>query len=62
MGKDSEKNLVGQPIFKQMIDLLPREKFEMLVHTHGSDRYYKRFSSWTHLLTMLFASLAVVIL
>jgi len=54
MGKDSEKNLVGQPIFKQMIDLLPREKFEMLVHTHGSDRYYKRFSSWTHLLTMLF--------
>ena len=54
MGKDSAKNLVGQPIFKQMIDLLPKDTFEMLVHKHGSDRYYKRFFSWTQLVTMLF--------
>ena len=54
MGKDSEKKLVGQPIFKQMIDLLPKEKFDVLVQKHKSDRYYKRFNSWTQLITMLF--------
>jgi hypothetical protein len=54
MGKSSEKNLVGQPIFKQMMDLLPKEKFDLLVCQHESDRYYKRFSSWTQLVTMLF--------
>jgi len=56
MGKDSDKKLVGQPIFKQMIDLLPRDKFDMLVHMHESDRYYKRFRSWTQLVTMLFGA------
>jgi hypothetical protein len=54
MGKDSEKNLVGQPIFKQMMDILPKEKFDLLVHKHESDRYYKQFSSWKQLVTMLF--------
>ncbi len=54
MGKDSEKKLVGQPIFKQMLDFLPKDKFEELVHKHASDRYYKRFTSWTQLVTMLF--------
>ncbi|MDH6392229.1 hypothetical protein M2480_003242 [Parabacteroides sp. PFB2-12] len=56
MGKDSGKKLVGQPIFKQMIDLLPKEKFESLVYKHGSDRYYKRFTSWRQLVTMLFGA------
>lgn len=32
MGKDNEKNLVGQPIFNQIIELLPKEKFDLLVH------------------------------
>lgn len=56
MSKDSEKRLVGQPIFKQMMNLLPKEKFDVLVHKHESDRYYKRFSSWTQLVTMLFGA------
>ena len=56
MGKDSGKRLVGQPIFKQMMDLLPKEKFDMLVHKHKSDRYYKHFTSWTQLVTMLFGA------
>ena len=30
MGKNTEKNLVGQPIFKQIIDFIPKEKFELL--------------------------------
>jgi len=54
MSKDIEKKLVGQPIFKQLIDFLPREKFDLLVARHNSDRYYKKFSSWKQLVTMLF--------
>ena len=29
MGKDSHKNLVGQPVFKQMIQIIPRDKFDL---------------------------------
>jgi len=54
MGKDIEKNLVGQPIYKQLLDLIPREKFDLLVSKHKSDRYYKTFSSWDELVTLLF--------
>lgn len=54
MGKDTTKNLVGQLIFKQIIKMLPREQFDMLVKTYGSDRYYKTFFSWDELIVMLF--------
>ena len=54
MSKDSEKKLVGQPIFKQIIDYIPKEKFALLVNKHQSDKYYKSFSSWKQLVTMLF--------
>jgi hypothetical protein len=52
--KNTEKNLVGQPIFKQILQFIPRNKFDLLVNKHQSDRYYKTFDSWTHLMTMLF--------
>ena len=54
MGKDTTKNLVGQPIFKQVIKILPREKFDQLVSQYGTDRYYKSFFSWDQLVLMLF--------
>ena len=56
--KDTSKHLVGQPIFKQILDLIPRNKFNLLVSKHKSDRYYKTFDSWTHLMTMLFGLLS----
>lgn len=56
--KNSEKHLVGQPILKQIIDFIPRNKFEVLVSKHRSDRYYKTFDSWTQLVTMLFGILS----
>lgn len=31
MGKVSKKNLVGQPVFKQIINIIPKEKFDELV-------------------------------
>ena len=54
MSKDSKKNLVGQPIFKQIIKMIPRDKFNELVIQCKSDRYYKTFFSWEQLVTMLF--------
>jgi hypothetical protein len=54
MGKDKRKNLVGQPIFKQVMKILPREQFDLLVGQCGSDRYYKSFFSWEQLVVMLF--------
>lgn len=57
MGKDSEKNLVGQPIIKQIVNFLPKEKFELLVNKHQSDRYYKKYLAWDELLTLLFGTL-----
>lgn len=54
MGKDITKNLVGQPIFKQVMKILPREQFDLLVGQCGSDRYYKSFFSWEQLIVMLF--------
>jgi hypothetical protein len=54
MGKDSKKHLVGQPIFKQIINILPRDKFEIPVKKTKGDRYYKPFSSWDEPVTMLF--------
>ena len=54
MGKDTAKNLAGQPVFKQVMKILPREQFDLLVGQCGSDRYYKSFFSWEQLVVMLF--------
>lgn len=54
MGKDNTKKLVGQPIFKQIVKILPREQFDILVRQCGRDRYYKAFFSWDQLIVMLF--------
>ena len=54
MSKDKNKNLVGQPIFKQLINLLPKDQFDILVKQCGTDRYYKSFFSWDQLIVMLF--------
>ncbi|GAB6012909.1 IS4 family transposase [Viscerimonas tarda] len=58
MGNDSQKHLVGQPIFEQIVKMIPKEKFNLLVRQHGSDRYYKTFKSWEQLLSMLFGILS----
>ena len=52
--KDIKKRFVGQPIFKQLIDFLPKNKFDILARKHQSDKYYKTFSSWNQLVTLLF--------
>ena len=54
MGKNTIKNLVGQPIFKQIIKILPKAQFDLLVNQLQTDRYYKSFFSWDQLIVMLF--------
>lgn len=56
--KDSNKNLVGQPIFKQLLNFVPKHKFDLLVNKFQSDRYYKTFDSWTQFVLMLFGILS----
>jgi hypothetical protein len=58
MCKDTQKNLVGQPIFSQIVKLLPKNKFKKLVKRYQSDRYYKTFFSWEQLITMLYGVLS----
>ena len=58
MGKNKEIKLVGQPIFKQVIDLVDAISLTSLVKKHNSDHYYKAFKAKTQLITMLFGILS----
>lgn len=58
MDKNTEIKFVGQPIFKQIIDLLKVANIPSLIKAHESDRYYKAFKSRTHIITMLFGILS----
>jgi hypothetical protein len=44
----------GQPIFSQMINLLKKSKIKAQALSHKSDHYCKRFSTFQHLITMLY--------
>lgn len=57
MGKDTEIKFVGQPIFKQVLDLVDRVNIQDIIKKHDADRYYKVFKAKTHLVTMLFGIL-----
>jgi len=54
MGKNTEINLVGQPIFKQIINLLEVINIDGIVKRHQANRYYKAYPAKTQLITMLF--------
>jgi hypothetical protein len=58
MGKNTEIKLVGQPIFKQVLDLIERVNIQNIVKKHDADRYYKAFKAKTQLVTMLFGILS----
>ncbi len=42
MGKNITKNLVGHSIFKQVMKILPREQFDLLVNKCGTFEPVKR--------------------
>lgn len=50
------KHLTGHPIFNQLLFLIPRSLVKQLARKHGADRYYKKFKSYDHLVTLLFST------
>ena len=45
----------GQPIFGQLLNFIPRSLVSGVARTLQADRYCKRFSSYDHLVTMLYS-------
>jgi hypothetical protein len=45
-------------LFSQILQKIPRDVFDALVQKSGAERGAKGFSSWTHLVAMLFSQLA----
>lgn len=58
MSKNTEIKLVGQPILKQVLNLVDSVVFKRLVLSKSSDRYYKSFKTWPHFVTMMFGILS----
>jgi hypothetical protein len=46
----------GQPIFAQLLRFIPRDLIRRITAEHNSDRYCKRFTTYEHLVTMLYAT------
>ncbi|WP_394331951.1 DUF4372 domain-containing protein [Maribacter antarcticus] len=44
----------GQPIFSQMLSLLNKSKITTRALAHKSNHYCKRFSTFQHLITMVY--------
>lgn len=55
---NKSKNFSGQPIISQVLKLLPSRIITRTAEKHQSDRYYKRFKTYDHLVTMIFATLS----
>ena len=58
MDKNKEIKFVGQPIFKQIINLIDAISINSLVKKHNADHYYKAFKAKTQLITVLFGILS----
>src|SRR5258708_4803129 len=54
---DKPKHFTGQPIFNQLLFLIPRSVVNRLVRKYRADRYCKKFKCYDHLVTMLFSTL-----
>jgi hypothetical protein len=53
MAKDAF--FTGQPIFSQLLSFLNRSRISRITSRHKADRYYKKFHTYDHLVTMLYA-------
>jgi hypothetical protein len=49
---------VGQPVFGQIMSLVPRRLIAEIASNRRSDRYYKAFKTYDHVLTMLYAAMS----
>lgn len=54
MGKN--KNFSGQPIFNQLIKFIDKSEIRKIAGQHGAERYVKKFTTYNHLVVMLFVA------
>jgi hypothetical protein len=50
--------MVNVTLFSQIISKLDRLKFKKIVDKHSTDKHCKGYTSWTHLVSMLFCQFA----
>lgn len=55
MGKSI--NYSGQPIFNQLIKFIDKGEIRSIAKKHGAERYVKKFSTYNHVIVMLFVAL-----
>lgn len=48
---------LGQPLFNQLLKLIPPRVIKSCTNKYQSDRYYKTFRSYDHLVSMLYSTL-----
>jgi hypothetical protein len=46
------------PVFSQIVQVISYEKFQKIVSKYAGDRYKKTFSSWNHLMLLLYTQIA----
>ena len=44
----------GQPVFNQILNFIPRASIDRIVAEHEADKYYKKFKTYDHLVTLLY--------
>jgi hypothetical protein len=49
-------NFNGQPIFNQLIKFIDKNEIRRIAKEHGSDRYVKKFTTYNHVIVMLFVA------
>jgi hypothetical protein len=55
MGKST--NFSGQPIFNQLLKFIDKSEVKKLAKKHGAERYVKKFTTYYHVVVMLFVAL-----
>src|SRR5690554_2316484 len=52
---NKSKNFTGQPIIKQVLKFINSRDIHRTAQKHNSDRYTKKFTTYDHLVTMMFS-------
>jgi hypothetical protein len=50
-----DTNFIGQPIFSQLLKFINKSKIDRIALKHNADRYTKKFTTYNHLVVMLYA-------
>lgn len=51
---NKSKFFTGQPIFTQLLKFIPKAEVDRIGRVHCSDRYYKKFTTHSHFVAMLY--------